>query len=303
MNIEIQTAQIPNKETHTFSFTKPINRYIIGFSKLSLKFSKSSHHIKEISIDLTNSEVKGNEITITPQLRMKDSSDHKESSKSTIEIIVMATVNNGNSEIRMHSNVKTDQRNELPLINIKPTFIKSTLIFSTSKYSKSDHHLHSYFSKISPVIDSNFFVLKGQSVIQDQNYHYGNGTVAGSVIIYYGQDKNVLCTDFDSKKIDKDSDEQTVCFGDVDKEFNCDDYQLACFVNNFLLSFENNDHHVYELEISALLNDNKMFVKDGKAFAKVALKSFLADEGHHRINIPQNNIAGFIIAINKNCSN
>ncbi|KAK8889894.1 hypothetical protein M9Y10_034648 [Tritrichomonas musculus] len=308
MNIEIQSAEIENNSTHEFTFTKPVKQFMAGFSKCFLKFSKEDHHIKEISIDLSNSEIKGNKVIIQPLLKMKDSSDHNESHKSSITIVVIAAVNDGNHDIHMYTAIKTNKLIDLPLINVRPTFIKSPLTYSFVQYSKSDHHVYSYFTEIAPIINSNSFLLKGQTVVQDQKYHFGNGKVSGGAIIYYGKDQNVLCADFDSKQILPDhtgniGNTQKICFGDVPKDFNCDNYEFGSFINSYHVSFENStDHHVSSIEISATFNESKLFLEDGKAYANICLKSFLSDRDKNKFDIPHNNIKGFVIALNKNLS-
>ena len=304
MNIEIQSAEIKNNISYTFTFTKPVKQFVAGFSKCYLKFSKADHHIKEISIDLSNSKIDGNQIIIQPILKMNDISDHKESHKSCLTVVVIAIVNDKNPDIHMYNLINTDKRTDLPLLNTKPTFIKSTLNYAFTQYSKSDHHVHSYFSEITPILDSNYFVLKGQSVVQDQKYHFGNGKVSGGVIIYYGKDQNVMCADFDSKKLKPDhtgkiDDTQTISFGEVPKNFNCDNYSLGCFISSYQVLYNDSvGHHVLKFDISAMLNENKLYLENGKACAKLHLKAFLSDEGKNKSDIPYNNITGFVIAFN-----
>lgn len=98
----------------------------------------------------------------------------------------------------MEPQLKTQNDHVLPLNN--PIFSMSALTYSSVEYNKNDHHLHEYSSQIDCSIKSDTFNLLGRSLIQDTSKHSATGEVRGSVFIYNGTDKKVLCNNFHSKK-------------------------------------------------------------------------------------------------------
>lgn len=296
MNVEIQSAVIQTNNSHTFKFSKPVKEYVLGFSKCYMEFHRFDHHIKEISIDLTNSILNKNEVFVKPELKMNDDSNHRESEDSYITVVVLATVGDGNPDIHMINEIKKDEVNPIPTSGASSS-LKPVLTCTSVHYHDTDHHIYQYFSTVEPVLESNSFSLKGQSVIQDHDGNAGNGIIIGSVIIRNGNNNEILFGDFDSKTIGGNG---LVCLGDETKGINYDNYELGCFVNGYELSYgEDVDHHVYKIEISATFSEKKLVVKDGKVYANLNLKSFLADSDKNQFDIPHNNVTGFVIAISK----
>ncbi|KAK8890999.1 hypothetical protein M9Y10_028201 [Tritrichomonas musculus] len=164
------------------------------------------------------------------------------------------------------------------------TYVKTALTYASTKFPKEDHHLND---------------LKGKSLIQDHGKNYGDGDVLGSVFIYNGDNRNVLCAIFDSNKIHGSG---RISFGSIEKNFNPDDYMLACFINQYKVTYGvGKDHHLLEIEESVQVDKRKLICEDGYAFVRVSLESHLTDNGKHIIDIPTNSISGFFVAFRKDC--
>lgn len=294
MNMEILSAEIKTNNSYKFLFSKPVQQFFVGFSRCVIQYPSPDHHVKEITIDLTNSNKFQNEVEVKPKLILSDTSNHTESYYSFITVVVMAIVEDGNPNVYMRNSVKINVAYDLPAENIK--FIKSSLTLSFVQYPASDHHVYKYSSNIKPVLESTSFSLKGQSLISDLGGNSGKGKVFGNTLIYCGDDQKIIWADFDSRNIGNSG---TICFGEFSEGFQADDYQLACFINGYKLSYTGPvDHHLLKFDIAAELSDNKLILNDGKIYANLDLKSFLIDNGKNQSDIPHNYIQGFVIAFN-----
>lgn len=66
---------------------------------------------------------------------------------------------------------------------------------------------------------------------------------------------------------------------------NLDNYKIACFINEFDLSFKNDDdHHLKRMKVSCELADEKLVNEDDSIFAKINLKASYED-GKNRFDI------------------
>lgn len=54
MSFEVQSSEIENHKSHTFTFDRPISQYIVGFSRFFIEYPTSDHHVKTILIDLSD---------------------------------------------------------------------------------------------------------------------------------------------------------------------------------------------------------------------------------------------------------
>lgn len=297
MNMEILSAEIKNNKTHIFSFTETVVQYMIGFSKFVINYPDRDHHVKEISINLTNIHQSNNEILVTPKLIMKDGSDNHETDQSMITVVVIATVGYGNPNIYLLNNVKPDINYDLPLQSI--SYIKSAISTTKVEIPGYDHHLCKYFSYTSLTSDYNTFMMKGDTFICDHGNNSGRGQILASAFICYSIDQRIFCADFSSETIGNSG---TICLGEMPQNFNPNDYKFGIFVSEFHLSFgtEKDDHHVYKVEVSAEVCNGEVI--QNEICAKINLKSFLTDNGKNgEVNksyIPHNKVSGFVIAFN-----
>ena len=99
--MEILKAEVKTNEPHTFSFSKPVQQYMVGFSGYVLKYDRPDHHVREISVDLSNAVKNNNEIIVTPQLKLNDNSGHHQSAQSYITVVVIANVGDGNPNLNL----------------------------------------------------------------------------------------------------------------------------------------------------------------------------------------------------------
>lgn len=85
--------------------------------------------------------------------------------------------------------------------------------------------------------------------------------------------------------------------GKWSKEIDLDQYQIACFINSFDVSFKNgDDHHLKRIEVSCDLAEDKLVQEDDSIVAKVNLKSFLTDGGKNHYDVPHNIVTGYVVA-------
>lgn len=292
MNMEVLTAEIKNNEPHTFTFSKPVNQYMVGFSKFVLQYKPPDHHVKKIVIDLSDCKQEGNNVTVKPNLIIDDTSKKSKPGDSSVNIVVLATVGEGNQNVQLHDGINANFENTLPS---ESATIKSAIFSTNVQFNGEDHHLALYQSAVLPSLEGNKYQLTGNATIKDK--HQANtGQVRGSVIIYNKNDPNVLCQDFDSRT--------TSCFGpfyfeNVPQGIRPENYQVACFIHGYQVSFkEGEDHHVLKIEVSAELPENKFEIKDGKPCVTLKLNAFLADGSKNQFNTPHNVVTGFVVAFN-----
>lgn len=225
---------------------------------------------------------------------MTDTSNHSQSHNSVVKIVVLAIVGDGNPNIRLYNVIKTNVKYDMFSEN---SIIKSAQNLSFVQFPESDHHVYKYSTNIKPVVESATFTLKGQSEIRDKHPNIGVGQVFGSAIIYSGVDSEIIFADFDSKKLGNSG---SVSFGEIPDNFQTENYELACFINNYSLAFKkNDDHHLLKFEVSAEINDESLHLKDNAVYTDLNLNAFLTDNGQNHFNIPHDSVSGFIIAIQK----
>ena len=292
LSIEVLSAEILNNKTYTFTFSQPVNQFIIGFSQFLLEYPESDHHLQKISVDLTNVHQQDNKILVIPRLRMSDASNNTESLDCKITVVVLAAIGKKSLNIYMKTGLKANVDYNFPLTN--PTFVGSALTNSSVQYKEDDHHRSKFSSKIETVVNSNSFKMNGYSKIQDSRKNSSAGYVNGSVFIYNGTDHKILGSSFTSEK---EGNSVLVKLGECSEEINPKQYKLACFINSFELLFKNSsDHHVKKIEVSCEL-DNENIVEDkGSLYAKIFLKSLLIDDGRNRSDLPNNSVSGFVVA-------
>lgn len=294
MNTEIISQEIKNNISTTFTFSKPVQQFFVGFSRCLIQYPFPDHHVKEITIDLTKAQKSNNKVIVEPKLILKDTGNHSESQDSCITVVVIATIGEGNPLFQMKRSVKTDIDYELPPND--PILVKSALSLSFVQFPASDHHLQKYYSIIKTVIEPSKFNLKGESFLKDNTSNSGKGKVFGSVLIYTGNDSKLLSADFSSKEIGSSG---LVCFGESFDGFDPMNYSLACFITRYKVSFKKSeDHHLLLFDVSAEIGENKIFEKEGSLYAELNLKSYLSDNGKNQFNIPHNSVNGFVIALN-----
>lgn len=292
MHFEVLSAEILNNETHTFTFSKAIDQFIVGFSKFLIEYPDTDHHLQKISIDLTDVQKNDNKITISPKFHMSDSSNHTESYDSKITVVVLAAIGYKNTNIDIKNDLKTDVDHILPLCN--PTFICPSLTYTSVQFEEEDHHLNKFSTKIDTVEDSGSFKLTGFSKIQDSGKNSASGEVGGGVFIYNGTDHKVLGSNFTSEK---EGNSIFVKIGSSTKKIHPKKYKLACFINGFELSYNNkSDHHVKKIEISCEIDEGHLIEGEGHFYAKVFLKSLLTDNGRNHFDVPHNSVSGFVVA-------
>lgn len=293
MNLEMHSAEIRTNQSYAFVFSTPINEFMIGFSRFTLQYPRPDHHVQRISIDLSDARKNGTEVIVKPQLKICDTNEkHEESLISSIVVNVIAIVGNGNPYVHMIPQVEGDSCFEL---HANPLYLKSTLITADVEYPDLDHHVWKYESQLEPVFEGNKCTFAGKAKLQDNGSNIGTGKVKGSILVYTGSPQNLMCADFDSKKIRNPG---IVCFGDVPEDFKYEDYDVACFVTGYEVSFESpdKDHHVLKVEIAADLAKNGFFRDNDKLCAKVLFRSLLVDNGEHQFDVPHNSVSGFVIA-------
>lgn len=294
--MEILSASVKTDESYTFSFSKPVQQFMVGFSQCNIEYPRPDHHVKQISLDLTDVKQANNEVTIKPQLRINDNGGHRQSPQSSITIVVLATVGDGNPNVQLFSNVKGYFKNDFSIED--PTFAKTALTYSFIQYPSDGHHMMKYNATVNTLVKPGSFIIRGQSTYCDRHSEHKieDSKIFGSSIIYGGKDQKVILADFNSQKVGESG---IVSFGDAVEGVNYADYEIGCFVDTFEVSFKNGtDHHVLKIELAVNLAEPKLFVSDGKINAKLNLKSYLQDNGDNKYKIPHNTISGFIIAFN-----
>lgn len=294
--MEILSANVKTDESHTFSFSKPVQQYMVGFSQINIEYPKKDNHVKRISFDLTDVQQTNNEVIVKPQLRINDNSGNRQSSQSSVTIVVIATIGDGNSDVQLLSGVKGFFKNEISIE--EPTFVKTALTYSFIQYPSDGHHLMKYNVEINTLVKQNSFILRGQSIFMDRHpeHNMEDSKIFGSTIIYGGKDQKVIFADFNSQNIGQSG---NACFGDAVQGCNYENYELGCFINAFEVSFKNGtNHHVMKIEASAKLNEPKLFVSEEKVYAKLDLNAFLCDNSNNKFRIPHNSVSGFVIAFN-----
>lgn len=294
MNVELQKCEIRTNVPHTFSFTKPVKQFMVGFSSINIFYDRPDHHLKLLSFDLSNAVQNGNDVTVTPQLKLNDNSNHHQSSSCVATVIVIANVGEGNPNLNLYTNVEVNNQISWPST---PLYFKSGLVSGFSEYSGSDHHLFDYSTTIRPSIGSSGFYLAGESYIRDKGHQSklseGKGKVIGNAISYNSDDKKALFADFDSMK---DGEIPTVCLGDAPADFYYGDFDVGVFISSFDVSFTNFDHHILQVRVAASMTE-ELNLDSGKVYAKLSLESYLVDNGNHPTKIPHNSVSGFVVAI------
>lgn len=295
MNIEILEQTVSTGDSHTFRFSKKVDRYIVGFSGVDIWFRDDSHHVKEISIDLTHTNKNGNSVIVQPKLILNDTSGHVQSSNSSINVIVLASVGAGNSDIYLQSSVDVGEKNKVPFEDVN--FIQSALYYSSVKFGGKDHHVANYSSKIDIIqTSSKGYILEGNSKIKDKGSNYGLGNVKGSVIAYKGNSRNAFCGYFTQSNNSNNHIE--VDLANETENFNENEYSYCCFINSFELSYKNgSDHHVYNFELSVNKLSESLITKNKTIYANLELKALLRDRRTNSTNLPINKISGFVIAV------
>lgn len=289
MNMEIQTANIKSNEAHTFTFSKSVQQFMIGFSKFNLQYKPPDHHVKTIVIDLSDCKKNNNEIVVKPNLVLDDTSKKSKPGDMSITVVIIATVGPGNKNVELVDGLDVNVNNNLPNNN---SIVKSALYSTFVQFPNDDHHLAKYTSVIVPYNNGSTYSVNGQTLLGDQ---HGStcGQVRGSVLIYSKYDKNILCEDFDSRKL---SGTGEICLGNIPPEFRPEEYKVGIFIHGYEVSFESQDHHVLQIEVSAAVQNSALYVRDRMVYANINLKAFLTDNGKNQTNIPRNTITGFIVA-------
>lgn len=295
--MEILSADIKVNESHTFSFSKPVQQYMVGFSRCDLGYPRPDHHVLAITIDLSDITQNNNDVIVHPQIDIHDNSKHNQSPDSSITVVVIATVGDGNPNVELFTGIRPHYKNELKIDN--PILLQTALSRTYVEYPDEGHHVFQFKSTIYPDLKQDAFYLRGQAHMNDHSKKGDNlaeGKIAGSAIAYNGDDNSVICATFDSKNVGNSGE---VCFGDVPEGFPSQDYELGCFITGYDLTYSNRvDHHVLKFEISVSLNENKLIIQNGKAYAKLNLKAFMTDNGKNQFDIPHNSLTGIVLAIN-----
>src|SRR3954452_18865531 len=77
-------------ESVTFYFDQPVTQSIVGISRFSLSFGNADHEMLRVSLSLQVTP-ESNNISVTPQASMEDSSGHElDETASTITIVILA---------------------------------------------------------------------------------------------------------------------------------------------------------------------------------------------------------------------
>lgn len=292
MDFEVLSAEILNNETHTFTFSKSVDQFMVGFSKFLIEYPETDHHIQKIFIDLTDVQKNDDKVIISPKFHMSDSSNHNESYYSKITVVVLAAIGYKNRNIYMENGIKTNIEHILPLNN--PTFIAPSLTYSSVQFEEEDHHLNKLSTKIEVDSDSGSFKLDGFSKIQDSGKYSGSGEVNGSIFIYNGTDHKVLGSNFTSGT---EGNFVLVKLGQNTKKTHHKRFRMACFIDGFELSYKNNsDHHVKTIEVSCEIDEKNLIEDQGSLYAKVFLKSLLSDGRRNNFDVPHNTVSGFVVA-------
>lgn len=296
MNMEILSANVKTDESHTFSFSKPVQQFMVGFSKCNIEYPRPDHHVKQISIDLNDAKQANNEVTVKPQLRLNDNGGHRQSPQSSVTIVVIAIVGDGNPDVQLYSGIKGYFKNDTSIED--PTFVRSALTYTFVQHPSDGHHVMKYSASVNTLSKPGSFILRGQSLICDRHPEHDleDSKVYGSSIVYGGKDQRVILAEFDSKNIGQSG---NACFGDAIQGCNYENYQIGIFISGFEVSFKNKtDHHVLKIELGSELAEPKLFVSEGKVNAKLNLNAYLSDNGDNQYRIPHNSVSGFIIAFN-----
>lgn len=206
-------------------------------AKFVLQYKPPDHHVKTISVDLSNCKKNNNEIMVKPNLVLEDTGKKTKPGIMSLKVVIIATVGDGNPNIHMIDILKINEETNLP--NNLST-VRSALYSTFVQFPNVDHHLQKYSSIIVPYIKESTFSLNGQTMIYDKA-SASCGKVQGSVIIYNKDEKHILCEDFRP-----------------------DNIQIGCFIHGYELSFEPlEDHHVLKIEVSVDVENSTLFVKDG----------------------------------------
>lgn len=294
--MEILSANVYTNHPHVFTFSDNVKQFIVGFSSMDVHYSEIDHHVRDIEVDLQNVQKCDNNVTVTPVVRISDRHDTSESYYSTINVVVIALVGEGNPDIYMLNRVKVNENFELPWDNL--TFIQSSLTHNYVSYWETDHHLEKYYSLAYPKSSNSPFMLQGETFMTDRHYRNLRGVVSADVIAYCGIDKQVLCCSFNSNNSGRKG---SVCFGEKPENFKPEDYELACIINGYEVSFNSStDHHVYQIKLSSKIENDKLYEKVGKVYANINLTAYLEDSSKNCTDIQHNKLYGFVIAYNKN---
>lgn len=296
MNVEVQKKTLRLNESYEFIFSGVVLHYIVGYSGFNLEFESLDHHVREISIDVRSSNKQGQKVTVKPHFVLCDHhTSHKTSEASKIDIVVLAIIGQDNPNLYIRSHYIIDGLKYIPENDI--TFFKTALSYSNVEYEiDEDHHVQKFLSYIYPSIKSSVIEIKTGTSIIDRELNFIRGETSGSVIYYVGNDKNILCAEYNSKKIGKSG---QVSFGMAPENFSPDNYIVASFISEFSLSFDKpNDHHVKKLEVSSSFQD--LYLNNGEINTRVNLKSYITDRHYTEFDIPHNEVSGFLIAIKKN---
>lgn len=236
-------------------------------AKFVLQYKPPDHHVKTISVDLSNCKKNNNEIIVKPNLVLEDTGKKTKPGIMSVKVVIIATVGDGNPNIHVIDILKINEETNLP--NNLST-VRSALYSTFGQFPNVDHHLQKYSSIIVPYIKESTFSLNGQTMIYDKA-SASCGKVQGSVIIYNKDEKHISCEDFDSRKLHNDS--GTISFGNAPQDFRPDNYQIGCFIHGYELSFEPlEDHHVLKIEVSVDVENSTLFVKDGSICANINMK-------------------------------
>lgn len=298
MNLEILSKVINDSQSYSFEFSENVDQFMIGFSKINIKYDNNSHHVNEIEINATFKNKNKNTITVEPQIIMNDTSGNKNSSSSNLEVVILASLGAGNKNIYLQSNIEEKINQDLPLKNIK--FIQSAMYSTSVKYGQKDHHLKKYTSNLTVRETApNSYILMPEIKFKDQSGNDGIGHIAGSTIAFNGNSKNVLCGCFPhDHNVIVDKNTVKVDLGPYYRNFESQEYSFYYFISGFDLSYENGkDHHVKEINISIQKSKKDLFFEGNRIYAELTFNAIFKDNSHNTTDITQNKINGFVIAI------
>lgn len=296
MNVEILCHKIFCNQSHTFEFSKVVQRYLVGFSKCRLNYREGTdHHVKEITIDLTDSNNEGRKVIVTPKLMLRDDSHNKEHATSFIEVVVIAIVGTGNNDVQILTGIQEDD--DCQLTSEKITFLCSSLLSLNTYYKYSDHHVHRFYSYVRPSTKDKNFKLLGTTTMLDFKQHRGEGSTSGNVIAYFGKNRNIMCQEFEYRKNGRQS---FLNFGKAPSNFNPQNYVFGCFIKEFSFFFEpRRGHHIEYFTISSSILENKIYKKNGNIMADLLLHGRISDRHDKGSNVEENDFSGFVILIDK----
>lgn len=185
MPIAISSTSSPPNTTVTFNFADKVLAYVVGVTYWKFSFGKDDHHVKTLTLALSNNQPTPTQITTRITAKLDDDSGHGISSNdSSVHLSCIAVIqgNDGNISLANARGIASGSASAAIALPGNALSIGAAFLSGWSLEQSGDHHVKTFETTAGFAQNGNSGQITSEAQMIDTSGNFASGSIDGGLL-------------------------------------------------------------------------------------------------------------------------